>query len=151
MLSYLFKYRLLQHFRWKQLINLKTVVIPVQIQASTTSRDSFNTHFLKLSYLFKYRLLQQRTGAVLEKSELSYLFKYRLLQPPTVVAGYGQYELSYLFKYRLLQQLGDALSKHFSTVVIPVQIQASTTQKRSLEGLLQSVVIPVQIQASTTY
>ena len=127
-LSYLFKYRLLQLIIVEK-PEVPDVVIPVQIQASTTSRDSFNTHFLKLSYLFKYRLLQ----------------------PPTVVAGYGQYELSYLFKYRLLQPDHYYSQGEASIVVIPVQIQASTTKDGYTSSFPEKVVIPVQIQASTTY
>ena len=105
-------------------------------------------------YLFKYRLLQlNAVPTQSEKSALSYLFKYRLLQREKRVLLLEGLLLSYLFKYRLLQ-LANNLGNTYTfpschtysntgfynfggyalnakgAVVIPIQIQASTTRKR---------------------
>ena len=63
---------------------------------------------------------------------LSYLLKYRLLQPDnsnnSVIS-----KLSYLLKYRLLQQDWKNKIINWESVVIPAQIQASTTSKKSIQ------------------
>ncbi len=82
-----------------------------------------------LSYLFKYRLLQrngERSRSAI--SGLSYLFKYRLLQPREVFVDFVNnvscHTCSNTGFYNLEREVG-RLS--VGCVVIPVQIQASTT------------------------
>ncbi len=58
--------------------------------------------------------------------------------------------LSYPFKYRLLQLLSSFQLLRLK-VVIPAQIQASTTSMSSHTIFVPKVVIPAQIQDSTTY
>ena len=59
--------------------------------------------------------------------------------------------LSYLLKYRLLQQRRSRREEILLQVVIPAQIQASTTLRNRCDCYPCRVVIPVQIQTSTTY
>ena len=150
------------------------VVIPVQIQASTTRFDQHRVSlFAELSYPCKYRLLEHPfEGRAYWSYKLSYPFKYRLLQPVDAQLCFEYSKLSYLFKYRLLQHNPKdvygcnschtrsnyrLLQPFYSNigwpnyqVVIPVQIQASATMRQEPSAKTADVVIPVQTQASTT-
>ena len=82
---------------------------------------------------------------------MSYPFKYRLLQQPAKARPSPVTLLSYPFKYRLLQPY--AIRKG-DVIEISCHTRSNTGFYNFIFALaitVELVVIPVQIQASTTY
>jgi len=103
------------------------VVLPTQMQASTTCRDTYvKSKSNKLSYLLKCRHLQlyawAGAGAIFL---LSYLLKCRHLQQNGGKEVVKTCELSYLLKCRHLQPKNFSLmASVYCGVVLPTQMQA---------------------------